>query len=52
MKNLSNLVIIGLLAFVFGHTCGFEYGMRGDDLKGYRSAKYARISPGESNVLI
>lgn len=44
MKNLSNFVNILLLAILFGQTQGFEYGMRGNFLKVYRSAKEGIIS--------
>lgn len=52
MKNLSNLVNIVLLAIVFDQTRGFEYVMRGDILKVYRSAKEGLISSGKPKDLI
>jgi hypothetical protein len=52
MKNLSSLVVIVLVAVVFGQIRGFEYGMRGDILKTYLSTKGGRISSGEPNDLI
>jgi hypothetical protein len=52
MKSISNLMIIVLLAIVFGQTRGFEHGMRGDILRAYRHAKEGRISSGEPKNLI
>lgn len=52
MKNLSDLVNIVLLVIVFGQTRGFEYGMRGDILKVYRSAKEGIISSGKPKDLM
>jgi hypothetical protein len=51
MKNLS-VVNIVLLVIVFSQTRGFEYGMRGDILKVYRSAKEGLISSGKPKDLI
>ncbi|PNF16735.1 hypothetical protein B7P43_G00851 [Cryptotermes secundus] len=44
MKNLSDLANIVLLVIVFSETLGFEYGVRGDILKVYRSSKEGLIS--------